>query len=850
MPNRIKRKTTGVAPTAQQDVDVREHVVDLKAHPQAKDRTVEHSVRSLEDAVNIAEELETGIATEGVVDNIMKKEVDSDAPLDEAAVDDVMRKYDRESNTRIWEGLPKTLISIFMALFSIYCIGMTLFSTALPETRLSLFLAFITIIGYLIYPANKKRVRTNYIPWYDIVLMVVGAGCFFYFAFNALDIINLRGRILPYHVVIGVIGILVVAELCRRSVGLPIIIVVGALLIYAFYYFVVSRGLAVEKALTTVVNKMFYSTNGIIGTPINVCYTYIVLFIIFGAFLERTGIAGFFISFANRLAGWSSGGPAKVAVISSALCGMVSGSSVGNTVTTGSVTIPMMKKTGFRPEFAGAVEAASSTGGQIMPPIMGAAAFLMAEYMGVPYIDVAAKAILPAVLYFTGIFITVHLEAKKLQLKGIPHEELPKWSYLGRNCYLVLPLVLLVWLVATGARTMAWSAAISIIGAILVGFINFFITNLRERECGQTVYRVFLNTVKIALVTAYDALIAGAKSCISVAVACAMAGLIAGCITVTGLAGTLINAIVNVAGDAIIFGLVLTMLCCIVLGMGVPTTANYCIMASTTAPILIQLGLPVVAAHFFVFYFGIVADITPPVALAAYAGSAIAKSKPMKTAVNATKLAIAAFLVPYIFAFNPIMLLEGEFMWFEFAQVILTAVVGLFGVALALNGYLFRPVHPVLRVILIAAGLSMMIPGTLTDVLGLAVIIGVCIFQWALSFNSRMDKDDMHYFVCRSLAYLYECTKQGIEPNAKLLEATSPLYAKIPASYWNLIWAGMAEKGLVTGVETEVVDGKLQATLAHPEITYTGIDYICTDTTMKHTLRMLKSSGETMLEEE
>lgn len=646
-----------------------------------------------------------------------------------ANVDEVMRKYDRESNTRIWQGVPKVVVAILMAAFSVYCICMTLFSTALPETKLSLFLGFIILIGYIIYPSNKKHVKPNHIPWYDIVLAVVGAFCFFYFAANALTIIKLVTRIQPMHVIMGVVGILVLAELCRRCVGIPILVVVGALLIYAFYN-QLSYNADLYQSLRTIVYKLFYTTNGVIGTPVNVCFTYIVLFIIFGAFLERTGIAAFFISFANRIAGWSSGGAAKVSVISSALCGMVSGSSVGNTVTTGSITIPMMKKTGYKPEFAAAVEAASSTGGQIMPPIMGAAAFLMAEYMGLPYIEVAAKAILPAVLYFAGIFVAVHLEAKKLGLKGIPRNELPKWSYLAKNCYLVLPLVLLVWLVATGARTMATSAAISIFGAFVIGFINFLATSLREREEGTSVLSVIVSTTQFSLVTAFEALQAGAKSAVSVAVACAMAGLIAGCITVTGLASILINAIVGVAGGAIILGLVLTMLCCIVLGMGVPTTANYCIMASTCAPILMELGLPVVAAHFFVFYFGIVADITPPVALAAYAGSAIAKSNPMKTGVNATKLAIAAFIVPYIFAFNPIMLLEGEFLWLEFVQVILSACLGLFGVAVALNGFLFRPVALLLRFVLVAAGLAMMVPGTLTDVVGLVVIAAIVAFQY------------------------------------------------------------------------------------------------------------------------
>ncbi|MBQ6391406.1 MAG: TRAP transporter permease [Eggerthellaceae bacterium] len=654
----------------------------------------------------------------------------------EAEVDEIMRKYDRESNTRIWEGKPKIVVSVLMALFSIYCICMTLFYTGLPETRLSMFVGFVILIGYIMYPARKGHVRVNHIPWYDIVLMVVGAGCFFYFAFNAMSIIRLATRIEPIHVTLAVVGVLVVMELCRRCVGIPILVVVGCLLIYAFYW-QFNNGTDLYMTLRNITYKLFYTTNGIIGTPINVCYTYIVLFIIFGAFLERTGIAAFFISLANRIAGWSSGGAAKVAVISSALCGMVSGSSVGNTVTTGSVTIPMMKKTGYKPEFAGAVEAASSTGGQIMPPIMGAAAFLMAEYMGIPYIEVAAKAIIPALLYFAGIFITVHLEAKKLGLKGIPMSELPKASYLIKNCYLVIPLVLLVWLVASGARTMAYSAAISILGAFIIGYINFFFTELKQREEGETIGQVFASVTKLALVTAYEALQAGAKSCVTVAVACAMAGMIAGCITVTGLASTLVNTIVNFAGDATIIGLVLTMLACIVLGMGVPTTANYCIMASTTAPILIAMHIDPIAAHFFVFYFGIVADITPPVALAAYAGSAIAKSNPMKTGLNAAKLAIAAFIVPYILAFNPVMILVGDFGALQLAQVILTSLIGLFGIAAALNGNLFCKINPVFRILFAVGGILMMVPGTMTDLIGIALVAVITILQFLLRKRSN-----------------------------------------------------------------------------------------------------------------
>ena len=625
-------------------------------------------------------------------------------------VEEMMKKYDRESNVRIWTGVPRKVVRYLCAAFSVYCIWVTLFSTLMPEEKLNLFLGLILVLGYLNYPISKKHVRPNYIPWYDIVILIAGAIPFFYCALNAHSIIKLAARVTrdPKMVVMAVVAILAYMELCRRCVGIPILCVVSILLIYAFS----------NVRFGKVIYDLFYTTTGIMSTPINVCAKYIVVFIIFGAFLERTGISNFFINLANSVAGASSGGPAKVAVISSALCGMVSGSSVGNTVTTGSVTIPMMKKTGYRPEFAGAVEAAASTGGQIMPPIMGAAAFLMAEYMGIPYGQVALKAILPAVLYFTGIYIAVHLEAKKLGLKGIPRNELPRLRELLPRVYLLLPLIVLVWLVATNKRTMQFSAAVAILITILVGLFNNLVTKMTGS--GDT-------SDNLTVAKFIDALEAGAKSCVTVAVACAMAGLVAGSITSTGLASKLITAVVTISRGNIMIALLLTMLCCIVLGMGVPTTANYCIMASTCAPILITIGVPQVAAHFFVFYFGIVADITPPVALAAYAGSAIAKAPPMKTAFNASKLAIAAFIVPYIFALNPAMLFVDTTA-VQVVMVIITSFVGMFGVAGALNGFLFRPMNPLVRILFAAGGLLMMYPGTLTDVIG--IVIFALAFAW------------------------------------------------------------------------------------------------------------------------
>ncbi len=630
-----------------------------------------------------------------------------------ADVDEVMKKYDRESNVRVWDGWQKQAIRALCAIFSVYCVWVTLFSNMLPQEKLNIFLGLILIIGYLNYPIKKGHVKVNSLPWYDIVIMVAGAIPFFYFALNAADIIAKASRITkdPKMVIMAIVSILAFMELCRRCVGIPILCVVGALGVYTF----------ANVRFGKVIYDLFYTTNGLMNTPINVCAKYIVVFIIFGAFLERTGISAFFINLANCVAGASAGGPAKVAVISSALCGMVSGSSVGNTVTTGSVTIPMMKKTGYKGEFAGAVEAAASTGGQIMPPIMGAAAFLMSEYMGIPYSQVALKAILPAVLYFAGIYIVVHLEAKKLGLRGIPRSELPRFTKLLPKIYLLLPLIVLVWLVSSGTRTMQTSAAIAILVTVVIGVVNTIITKVTGS--GDT-------TDNLTLGKFIDALEAGAKSTITVAVACAMAGLVAGCITSTGLASKLITAVVAISGGRAIIALFLTMLCCIVLGMGVPTTANYCIMASTCAPILMSdaIGIAPVAAHFFVFYFGIVADITPPVALAAYAGSAIAKAPPMKTAFNATKLAIAAFVVPYIFALNPAMLLVDTTA-FQVVQVVITSILGIMALGIGLQGYLRGTVAWPLRIVALAAGLFLIYPGTVSDLVGLAVVVGIYLFQ-------------------------------------------------------------------------------------------------------------------------
>ncbi len=631
-----------------------------------------------------------------------------------ADVSAIMKKYDRESNTHIWTGRRKQAIRLITAAFSLWCIYVTLFATFLEEIRLTSFLALIIMLGFLTYPAKKGEQKPDYMPWYDILFMILGTGAFLYFTFNAQNIIQQGTRFAPYQIVIGIIGLLALIEITRRCVGLPILFVALFFLIYALSYGLTNPDFF--GRVRYLVRNLFYTKEGIFSTPVNVCSKYIVVFIIFGAFLERTGISAFFIDLANCVAGRFAGGPAKVSVISSALCGMVSGSSVGNTVTTGSVTIPMMKKTGYRPEFAGAVEAAASTGGQIMPPIMGAAAFLMADFVGVPYSAIIVRAILPALLYFTGIFIAVHLEAKRLGLSGIPRDQLPVFRVLARKIYLLLPLIMLVVWVSGNYMTMQKAASYAIVLSIVV--------SLFDRQNRITPKKLI------------DALEAGGRGTITVAAACGVAGIISGCITMTGLANELINGIIAIAGDKLIIALVLTMLCCIVLGMGVPTTANYCIMAATTAPILIRMGVPALAAHFFVFYFGIVADITPPVALAAYAGSAIAKSNPMKTAFNASRLAIAVFIVPYVFCFSPALLLIDTNA-LQVAQIAATSLIGIFGVSAALEGYVFCDMNALVRIAMATGGILLIDPKPLTDLIGIILIAGGLLYQKAAAGKSR-----------------------------------------------------------------------------------------------------------------
>lgn len=638
-------------------------------------------------------------------------------------VNEIMAKYDRESAVRIFAGKKALIVKIMLIAFTVFAVAINTVIHFNAQIHRSTFIALVIFLAFILYPAKKDAPKnTNKVPWYDLVLAVVGAASFLYMGINFDQLVSQAGNYTSTDIAVAILAILILFEACRRVVGIPILVVVGLFILYAYFgahipgYFG-HRGFGIERIAT----HLYYTTEGIIGTPLSVCSTFIFLFILFGAFLERTGIGQFFIDIANSIAGKATGGPAKVAVISSALQGTITGSSVANTVGSGSFTIPMMKRMGYRPEFAAAVEAAASTGGQIMPPIMGAAAFLMAEMTNIPYSNIVIAAIVPAFLYFSGIMIMVHLEAKRCGLKGLPAEEIPNFFKLMFSYwYLLLPLVVLVYMMMNG-YTPARSALMAILVSIVVS--------------------MFRKETRMSLHTFLDALEAGARNIIGVAIACAVAGCIVGIVTLTGIGLKLAGGLLAMSGGNVLLALFFTMIASIVLGMGVPTTANYVIMATITAPVVLKLGIDLLPAHMFVFYFGIVADITPPVALAAYAGSAIARSNPLKTGVQATKLAIAAFIIPYVFALNPSLLIIPASGPLEVITVTITAFVGMFGVAIAVEGYVFGKVNPLLRLVALAGGLLLIIPGLATDLAGIALIAVVLLLQ---KLRAKNNSDALH----------------------------------------------------------------------------------------------------------
>lgn len=650
-------------------------------------------------------------------------EIDQIGALSEEQQQQLLEKYDTEANTRKVVGIMKWVIFIGLLSFSLFQLYTAIFGQFTAYIQRSIHLGFGLTFIFLLFPAIKKG-RKDKIAFYDYLLAIIAAVTGIYWTINYDRLVKSMGMINQLDLIVGIIVIILVLEAARRAVGLPIAIIATLFLAYAFYGrympdFLAHRGQSLEQ----LVNLMYFSTDGILGTPISVSATYIFAFLLFGAFLVKTGVGQYFNDLAIAVAGKLVGGPAKVAIFSSALQGTISGSSVANVVTSGSYTIPLMKRLGYKKEFAGAVEAAASTGGQLMPPIMGAAAFLMVEFIGrgITYWDIAKAAAIPALLYFTGIWIMTHFEAKRLGLEGLKDEEMPDRKSILKKIYLLSPIILIIVIMMAGVPVIH-SALYGIVACIIIGFIN--------------------KEVDFGIREIIDALVDGARTALAVAAATACAGIIVGVVVKTGLGLSLANSLVDLAGGKIFLTLFFVMIASLVLGMGAPTTANYVITSTIAAPAIITLLAPdvsqalvpitvLLSAHFFVFYFGIIADITPPVALAAFAASGISGGDPIKTGVNSAKLAIAAFIIPYMIVYSPALMMIDVTIW-QVLWVVFTALLGMIAIGAGIIGYWYRSINWLERLIVLAAGLAMIYPESISDITGL-IVFGIMFILQLLS---------------------------------------------------------------------------------------------------------------------
>ncbi|MCX7029450.1 MAG: TRAP transporter permease [Spirochaetes bacterium] len=653
-----------------------------------------------------------------------------------------LEKVDKESAHRELHGWQAAVIAVIAVTFSGFHIYTALFGVLDSHLQRAVHLGFVLTLVYLLYPASKRMRRDRVNP-VDLLFVAASLVCLGYLVVNYRSIVTQAGRLTLIDVWVGTVGIVLLFEAARRIVGLPMVIIAALFVLYALIGEPLPGVFAHKNILIRqLVNHLWFTIEGVFGIPLGVSATFVFMFLLFAAFIEITGVGKLFIDLGNWLAGWASGGPAKVAVITSAFEGMVEGSSVSNVVGSGSFTIPMMKKLGYRPEFAGAVEAAASTGGQLMPPIMGAAAFLMAEFLNVPYTTIAAAAAIPAVLYFFGIFAGVHFEAKKLGLRGMPRSELPKFLYILRTEGInFIPLIAIIVLLTSSGFSLLRIALLSTASAILAPLVLFLVRLAAIIAGGKppewasvrptrvaTAGRFVFDSMKAGVVQFFGALIKGARSALGVATACALAGVIVGVVTRTGLGLKLASALVDIANGRLLLTMFFTMITSLILGMGVPTTANYIITSTIAAPALLMLGVAALPAHLFVFYFGIIADLTPPVALAAYAGAAIARANPFKTGVIATRLAVGAFILPYIFVANPQLLLIGATP-LGIVLPALTAAVGMTAIGAGLAGFLVTRLHWIERLLLVAAGLLLVDPGLWTDIIGIVVLGGIAAFQ-------------------------------------------------------------------------------------------------------------------------
>ena len=643
---------------------------------------------------------------------------DRDKEITEADKQELLEKFDKESKTR-------TFVSPAVAMaYKIFAILVTLYHLVfasgfwMPETlkHRSLHVSMILILAFAMYPATKKASR-KIIAWYDYILIALSAAVPLYMWLDYFNIINRAGKPNSMDVIIGTLLTLLVLEATRRVCGMALPILGVIFILYSLMGTkqglipVNIPGIFLHRGYTwqKLMSHFFANTEGIYGSSVNVASTYIFLFIAFGEIMNKCGMGKFFNDIANALAGGSKGGPAKVAVVASGLLGMINGAAVAVVVTTGSFTIPLMKKTGYDNEFSGAIVATGSVGGQLMPPVMGAAAFIMAETLGIKYSTLLVSAIIPAVIYYMGILLQIQMRAEKMGMQGTPKDQLPKVGEVMKEYgHLAIPLVFLIYMLFFSGKTVIMAAFYTILFTIVVA-------QLRPNT------RMSLNDI-------IDTMVASAKSTVSVAIACACVGIIVGVCSITGFALNMASTIIQIGGQSLMFTLMFTMVTCMILGMGLPSIPSYIITSTIAAPALVTLGIPPIAAHMFCFYFAMFANLTPPVALAAFAAAGIAGGSPMKTGWASVKLALAGFILPYMFVYNTeLLLLDTPIA--KGIQVAITAAIGVFLISVAVEGFLFRKVNAVLRILCFAGAYLLIDSGLITDIIGIAICVGIVLLQ-------------------------------------------------------------------------------------------------------------------------
>jgi len=607
-------------------------------------------------------------------------------------------------------------VSICCSIFVIYALA----TMSLQDLQLlSLFLAFSLAVGFVHYPLNPKRPGSLPFLVFDLILAALGFSFALYIYFDYWEFIFRVGDPTNWDLFFGVVSIVLIFELTRRVVGWSLLIIAFAFLAYCFFGQHLPspfshRGYDLERIATT----LFMSKNGLFGVPMRVTAYFIYLFVAFGAFYETCGGTAFFVDVASALFGRLRGGPAKVSVAVSGMMGTISGSAVANTVTTGTLTIPLMKRIGFEPHVAGAVEATASTGGQLMPPVMGAAAFIMAEYLGVAYIEVCKAAVIQAVLYFLAIYSVVHFYSLKIGIKGLPRSEIPSAKSVFRDKWMfTFPLIVLI-----GILVLGYSPRL----AVLYSLVTIVAMSFLRKESRMTPSKIL------------DALAKTGYNCVMVVGACATAGIVIGVVLLTGMGGKITALVITLSAGSLFLALPIVMLASILFGMGLPTVVCYVLLAATVAPSLIDLGVTPMAAHLYIFYFGMLCMVTPPVSFAAYAGAAIAKADPMKTGWTAWIFALAGFLLPYMFVYNNSLLLMGSAV--NIGLSILTSIIGVICLGAGIIGYLVKRTMIYDRILMFGAAFLLIKPGLITDVVGLLCVALTIFIQLRKSDSPVPDK--------------------------------------------------------------------------------------------------------------